>query len=66
MKTSPEKKSERSRGTVMDVLRDVLGDHEASEAVLGIVAKLVSRNEELETLLAKARAGKHANERVSK
>ena len=65
-KASPEKKSEESRGTVMDVLRDVLGDHEASEAVLGIVAKLVSRNEELETLLAKARAGKHTNERVSK
>ena len=50
----------------MAVLRGVLGNHESSEAVLGIVAKLVSRNEELETLLARARVGKHTNERVSK
>ena len=63
---APAKKPEELRGTVMDVLRGVLGNHESSEAVLGIVAKLVSRNEELETLLARARVGKHTNERVSK
>jgi len=53
------------RGSVLDVLRDLLGDHGSSAAVLEVVAKLVSRNKELEVLLAKLQAMKHKNERVS-
>jgi hypothetical protein len=53
------------RGSVLDVLRELLArGHDA--AVLELVAKLVSRNEELEQLLAKVRAGKHHNERIPK
>lgn len=68
MKTKGAAKKEATelRGPVLDVLRELLGDHESSPAVLEVVAKLVSRNKELELLLAKLRATKHTNERVSK
>jgi transposase len=58
--------TKEARGTVLDVLRELLGDHGSSKVVLEVVAKLVSRNQELETLLAKLRASKHTNERISK
>jgi transposase len=51
---------------VLDVLRDLLGSHEAGTAILEVVATLVSRNEELERMLAKISASRHANERVAK
>ncbi len=54
------------RGSVLDVLRDLLGDHGSSAAVLAVVEKLVSRNKELEVLLAKLRSSKHTNERIAK
>jgi hypothetical protein len=54
-----------ARGSVLDVLHELLArGHDA--AVLELVAKLVSRNEELEQMLAKLRAGKHHNERIPK
>ena len=53
-------------GSVMDVVRGLLGDHAATSTVLDVVAKLVERNHELELLLTKARASKHHNERVAK
>ena len=53
------------QGSVLDVLKELLGDHVATPAVLEVVAQVVARNQELELLLAKARAGKHHNERVS-
>lgn len=54
------------RGSVLDVLRDLLGDQPATPAVLEVVAKLVARNQELELLLAKPRTSKHPNERVAR
>jgi transposase len=65
-KGAAKKEPTELRGPVLDVLRDLLGDHESSPAVLEVVAKLLSRNKELELLLAKLRAMKHTNERVSK
>lgn len=62
----PKNKATELRGSVLDVLRDLLGDHASTPAVLDVVAKLVSRNQELEMLLAKLRASKHTNERVAK
>jgi transposase len=53
-------------GPVLDVMRDLLGDHAATAAVLEVVGQLVSRNQELEMQLAKHRASKHSNERVAK
>jgi transposase len=53
------------RGSVLDVLRELLvGGNDA--AVVELFTKLVSRNRELEMLLAKIRASKHSNERVAK
>jgi hypothetical protein len=54
------------RGSVLDVLRDLLVGVPSSEVVLEVVAKLVSRNHELEMLLATLRSSKHHNERVAK
>lgn len=55
-----------AHGAVLDMLSELLGDHGSRLAVLEVVAKLVSRNQELELMLAKARASKHHNERVAK
>lgn len=52
------------RGSVVNVLRDLLGDHASAPAVLEMVTKLVSRNEELERLLARMRSSGGKNERV--
>lgn len=54
------------RGTVLDVLRQLLEGHRASGAVLEVVTKLVSRNEDLEKLLARLRAKGNSSERVTK
>lgn len=51
---------------MLDVMRDLLGEHTSSAAVLAVVTALVARNKELELLLAKYRASKHTNERISK
>jgi len=52
-------------GPVLDVLRELMaGGH--SEEALALVAKLLARNEELEKLLAAARASKNRGERLSK
>jgi transposase len=64
--TTAKNDTKELRGPVLDVLRELLGDHASTPAVLAVVAKLVSRNQELEMLLAKLRASKHTNERVSK
>lgn len=53
------------QGSVLDVLKELLGDHAATPTVLEVVARIVARNQELELLLARARAGKHHNERVA-
>ena len=63
---SAETATKELRGSVLDVLRDLLVGVASSEAVLEVVAKLVSRNHELELLLAKLRASKHHNERIAK
>ena len=53
------------RGTVVDVLRELLGDAPNADKVLGVVSKLVSRNEELERLLALARERKNKGEKLA-
>src|SRR5512135_1349123 len=58
--------STETRGSVLEMLGGLLGDHASKEAVLQVVSKLVARNKELETLVAQMRAGKHHNERVPK
>jgi transposase len=53
------------KGSVLSVLRELLsGGHD--EEVLALVAGLVSRNEELEKLLALARTARNRGEHVSK
>src|SRR5436190_7146412 len=52
------------RGAPLDVVRSLLGEGR-SEDVLAVVAALVSRNRELEMLLAKMRAGRNPGEHVS-
>lgn len=53
------------RGTVLDVLRELLAGGRDDEA-LAVVAKLVSRNEELERMLAKVRESKNKKEGISR
>jgi transposase len=55
--------SER-RGAPVDVVRELLGEGRTEE-VLAVVAALVSRNRELEMLLAKMRESRNRGERVS-
>ena len=54
-----------NRGVVLDVLRDLLDEGRDAD-VLALVGKLVSRNEELELLLAKSRESKNRREGVSR
>jgi transposase len=49
---------------VLDVLRELLVNHRNDE-IVELVTQLVSRNRELELLMAKMREGKHTGERVS-
>lgn len=63
--TSTESRTSTLRGSVLEVLQDLLAGGD-NEAVMEIVTKLVSRNRELEMLLAAARASKHQGERVAK
>lgn len=63
--TSKKGKTKEVRGTPIDVVRELLGDHQAADAVLDVVAKLAKRNEELEKLIASVRPKNGANERVS-
>ena len=51
------------RGPVLDVLKELLAGRR-DEEVLALVAGLVSRNRELELLLAKLRESKNAGERI--
>ena len=51
------------RGPVLDVLKELLAGRRDDE-VLALVAALVSRNRELELLLAKLRESKNAGERI--
>ena len=60
--TEPADKNE-VRGTVLDVIRELLAGGRSDEAI-GVVAKLVARNAELEALVAKMRDKNH-RERVS-
>lgn len=53
------------RGTPLDVLRDLLVGHDQLDVVLAIVAKLVSRNSELERLMATLRGSKNASEGIT-
>ncbi|MEO5927555.1 MAG: IS66 family transposase [Patescibacteria group bacterium] len=66
MAEAKETTTQDHRGTVLDVLRQLLDGHQASTAVLEVVTKLVSRNEELEKLLARLRAKGNSSERVTK
>jgi transposase len=52
------------RGAPVDVVRELLGEGRTEE-VLAVVAALVSRNRELEMLLAKMRESRNRGERVS-
>lgn len=54
------------RGTVLEVVRELLGAHAAMPAVLEVVAKLAARNQELEMLLASMRSKGHTSERIAK
>ena len=53
------------RGPVLDVLKELLAE-QRSDDVVELVAKLVSRNEELERLLAEIRQRKNRREGVSR
>jgi transposase len=53
------------RGSVLDVARELLGEHPQLDLVLTLIAKLASRNEELEQLLARLRTGKNHSEGIS-
>jgi transposase len=52
------------RGSVLDVVRALFANGRGDE-LLEVVAKLVSRNEELERLLAKMREGRNRGEHIS-
>jgi transposase len=52
------------RGAPLDVVRELLGEGRTEE-VLAVVAALVSRNRELEMLLAKMRESRNRGERIS-
>jgi transposase len=52
------------RGAPLDVVRELLGEGRTDE-VLAVVAALVSRNRELEMLLAKMRESRNRGERIS-
>lgn len=52
------------RGGVLDVLRELL-ERDRNDEVVALVSKLVSRNEELERMLASIRQRKNSSERVS-
>lgn len=56
---------EELRGEVLDVLRELLAGGRTEE-VLALVARLVSRNRELELLVAKMREGRKRGEGISK
>jgi transposase len=63
-KTSAAQPSSELKGSVLDVLRELLaGRHD--DAVLALVTKLVARNKELELLLAKMRESKNRGEHIS-
>jgi len=53
------------KGTVLDVLRELLAGAAHQREVIELFRKLVTRNEELELLLAKLRAGKNRGEHLS-
>lgn len=53
------------RGSVLQVLRELLGDAPNADQVLTVVARLVSRNEELERLLALARERRNKGEKFA-
>lgn len=63
---STQTETKELRGSVLDVLRALLVGVASSDAVLEVVKKLVSRNHELELLVAKLRASKHQSERIAK
>src|SRR5262245_53261942 len=52
------------RGTVLDVLKELL-DEGRDDEVLELVTKLVARNSELEKLLAKLRESKNRGEHIA-
>jgi transposase len=53
------------RGSVLDVLRTLLGDHQERDAVLSIVGQLVARNADLERRAARLAARFKSSEQVS-
>jgi transposase len=53
------------QGSVIEVLRELLSDATNADQVLAVVAKLVSRNEELERLLALARERRNKGEKLA-
>ncbi|HEU4726670.1 MAG TPA: IS66 family transposase [Kofleriaceae bacterium] len=54
------------RGSVLDVLRTLLGDHQERDTVLSIVGQLVTRNTDLERRFARLGARFKPSEQVSK
>ncbi len=63
MTTGTDSAKKEVRGTVLDVIRELLTGGRSDEAI-AVVAKLVARNAELEMLVAKMR-DKNRSERVS-
>ncbi len=62
--TSTAAANNEVRGSVLEVVRELIAGGRGEE-LLAVVAKLVSRNEELELLLAKLRESKNRGEHVS-
>jgi transposase len=53
------------RGSILDVLRTLLGDHQERDTVLAIISKLVARTTELERRLARGDTSFKVSEKVS-
>lgn len=62
--SASEETKKELRGSVLDVLRELLAGRHDDE-VLALVTKLVARNRELELLLGKLREGKNRGEHIA-
>ena len=63
MRTTSGRKDGETRGRVLDVVRALLADGHDDDAI-AVVEKLVSRNEQLEQLLAQVRAPRNKREAI--
>src|SRR5688572_19470915 len=53
-------------GRIIEVVRELLGQPDRTEEIMTIIARLVSRNEDLERLVMQLRNGKNHHEHISR